>query len=73
MDHQRRLTADQALAQFDFHLSVKDTGPWQEQGDDGWSRLVFLEGPGDETSTRQTFVVSFRPGTAEVADAYLAG
>ena len=72
----RRLAANEAFAHHDFgEMVVKDTGGWDDLGDDEWCLPVFIEGPGGKdgygTSAKRMFVVRFRPRSSEVKEAYL--
>ena len=71
LDDERQQAADDAFADYDVGGAVvADTCGWEHRsGGDDWSRVFFVEHP-PGPSAREVFVVRFRPGSAEVEEAY---
>jgi hypothetical protein len=75
LEKARLAVAEKALAAFEFVDSVKDTGRWNVDSDEVQPEarcVVYTEGPDDATSKKIPFVVRFKPGTAEIAEAYVS-
>ena len=75
LDAQRRAAADLCYEAHSFApYRVAAAGGW-ETDIDAWKRTCFLEDPEvpEADSVRETFVVTFRAGTASVLEAYVSG
>jgi hypothetical protein len=72
LDDRRRPVAESEFEDYDFgEDEVESMGGWEwvTPGDE-WSRPVFLADPKGGDSIRISFIVRFRPGTAEVDEAW---
>jgi hypothetical protein len=72
LDARRQVAADEAFEGYDMDEEVvAAANGWEHNNQsDGWRRVFFLEQDGGP-SVKTTFFVRFRPGTAEVEEAYL--
>ena len=75
MNQERTAAADAVYEAFDFGATVEDQSGWEyvTPGDE-WTRPVFVRANEEELedapSTKLTFVVRFKEGTAEILNAY---
>jgi hypothetical protein len=70
-EHERHEAAADALANYDFgEEAVLDSNGWEFDKDEA-TCTVFLEQP-QPPSSKVKFVVRFKPGTAEVEEAYIS-
>ena len=71
LDDDRARAADLAYETADLSVSVIDSGGWQTDGPNRLIRAFYYENESDpENSKVASFIVDFKPGTAEVAEAY---
>lgn len=77
MNQERKNVSDRAFVAYDFGdgVEVEDANGWEyTSAGTEWVRAVFVRQPEEDDlgqpSTKLTFVVRFKPGTAEIEEAY---
>ena len=71
LGQERQQAAEQVFAEYDFEPEVvEETGGWETVGKKTVRRTVFMRS-GETNTTKQGFVVQFKPGTAEVKKAFV--
>jgi len=69
----RDLLADNVYQSYDFGCMVTDSGAWDRTAPEDWTRIVYAEPGQDEEGEeplRLSFHVRFKPGTAQLEEAY---